>query len=400
MSRVRPYIAVGQALIRSGHDVSILAVRSSPELEELGFTVVEVTFPRKDGDAPPVAAYSPAEVVSVTGDRSRSLEWVGWMTSGLPKLMVEPMRELIREAAPDVMAIDPLFYGMMLAARLEKIPHAGLMATLLGFTSGFSFPHAELVEEVSGHRTEMLAHYGLEPQFVQSELLAPELNISFATNELLGNTIEPPANTLLVGTTPAPVLRGQGDDFPWEQLGDGPVVYVAFGSVYFWQPELLSVFCDAIHSLGAQAVVGCGKLAHSEEFRSRNPNALLVEFAPQPVLLEKVDVFVTHGGAASLFEASWHGVPMIVVPANVYYDQPATAQIVSKVAKTGVAMSASECTFEACRESLAALLAPGNSYRERATIVMQSFREKRGAEGAAAALVELHERMAVEETAS
>jgi MGT family glycosyltransferase len=46
-------------------------------------------------------------------------------------------------------------------------------------------------------------------------------------------------------------------------------------------------------------------------------NFLVQAFVPQLDLLQKVDLFITHGGMNSVNEALYYGVPLIIVPRQI-----------------------------------------------------------------------------------
>ncbi|WP_235469324.1 glycosyltransferase [Streptomyces platensis] len=115
-----------------------------------------------------------------------------------------------------------------------------------------------------------------------------------------------------------------------QMLDDGfssahPLVYVSLGtlttamaglrtvigSVY---REIMAALCD----IGCEAVVSAGDLA--PDLRSADPRIRVVEHVPQPALLRRADLFVTHGGRASLLDAVQGATPVLGM--GVLADQP------------------------------------------------------------------------------
>lgn len=63
-------------------------------------------------------------------------------------------------------------------------------------------------------------------------------------------------------------------------------------------------------------------------------NVLVRSFVPQPAVLARAALFVTHGGMNSVNEAMYAGVPMLVVPQGA--DQPMVAR---RVVQLGAGLS-------------------------------------------------------------
>jgi UDP:flavonoid glycosyltransferase YjiC (YdhE family) len=61
------------------------------------------------------------------------------------------------------------------------------------------------------------------------------------------------------------------------------------------------------------------------KFESKSKNLLFVDYAPQMDILKKADVFLTHAGPGSVFEAVFCAIPMILFPLNDKWDQNGTA---------------------------------------------------------------------------
>ncbi|WP_234438366.1 glycosyltransferase [Streptomyces sp. NRRL S-340] len=112
---------------------------------------------------------------------------------------------------------------------------------------------------------------------------------------------------------------------PVPSPGSRPLVYVSLGTLTTAMPGLRtvteSVYGEIIAALAGtdcDVIVSAGDLA--EHLRSPGPRVRVVEHVPQPVLLHRVHLFVTHGGRASLLDAVESTTPVLGM--GVLGDQP------------------------------------------------------------------------------
>lgn len=124
--------------------------------------------------------------------------------------------------------------------------------------------------------------------------------------------------------------RNDGGSFRLEANRGQKVVYCSLGT---WSVrhlkkslrkrfylQLLKVFQED-HSL--YLVLSVPKEDHFDELFPLPSNVQLHHYVPQIDVLERSDVFITHGGVSSVREAMYAGVPMIVLPGVM--DQPGNA---------------------------------------------------------------------------
>ncbi|AFZ56123.1 glycosyltransferase [Anabaena cylindrica FACHB-243] len=112
-------------------------------------------------------------------------------------------------------------------------------------------------------------------------------------------------------------------DFPFDKLTGQPLIYASMGTL---QNRLLPVFqkiATACQDLDAQLVISLGGSADPEVLQGIPGNPLVVRYAPQLQLLEKVDLTITHAGLNTTLECLINGVPMVAIP--VTNDQPGVA---------------------------------------------------------------------------
>ncbi|SNY42276.1 macrolide family glycosyltransferase [Paractinoplanes atraurantiacus] len=115
--------------------------------------------------------------------------------------------------------------------------------------------------------------------------------------------------------------------FPLTQLQD-PLLYASLGTVFSAGPRLLRGFALALAPLAGTVVVATGQ-TDPAALGDLPANVLAHRRVPQPEILDRAALFVTHGGMNSVNEALYAGVPMLVVPQGA--DQPLVASRVESL---------------------------------------------------------------------
>ncbi|SDM31694.1 glycosyltransferase, MGT family [Streptomyces sp. cf386] len=113
----------------------------------------------------------------------------------------------------------------------------------------------------------------------------------------------------------------------------GPVLYASLGTVFNADPQVLRTFATALAPLGGTVVVSTGQ-TEPDALGPLPANVLPLRFVPQPEVLARAALFITHGGMNSVNEAMYAGVPMLVVPQGA--DQPMIAR---RVVELGAGLS-------------------------------------------------------------
>jgi len=106
-------------------------------------------------------------------------------------------------------------------------------------------------------------------------------------------------------------------ELDWAPLGDGrPLVYCSFGTFSHEYPHARRVFSALVEHAGSRPdrlfVIHTGRIDLGDV--PTTDNVLIRSTVPQLALLRRARVFITHGGMASVREACYFGVPMVVVP--------------------------------------------------------------------------------------
>jgi len=109
--------------------------------------------------------------------------------------------------------------------------------------------------------------------------------------------------------------------FPWERLTDKPTIYASMGTRQNDESHIFHMIAEACKDIDAQLVISTG--GNLTEFGSLAGNPIVVPYAPQPELLSKASLTITHAGANTTLESLSNGVPLVAIP--VADDQPGIA---------------------------------------------------------------------------
>jgi zeaxanthin glucosyltransferase len=161
--------------------------------------------------------------------------------------------------------------------------------------------------------------------------------------------------------------------FPYERLGDRPLIYASFGSVLNRSETLFRTIIDACTGLDVQLILSAGPLAATLNASGLPDSITVVPFAPQLELLARATLCITHGGLNTVAESLRFGVPMVAVP--IMNDQPAVAARV-KWTGCGEIVTPNKLTAGSLRSAIGRVLQQP-SYRQNA-LLQKSAIERAG----------------------
>ena len=365
---VGPLAPFGQACVRAGHEVLVVAQaqhRSNVERTGLPFAPV--------GDPPP------EEWMPLLGEFARApheaahARMVGEFFAGVDLRAALPgQRALVEEWRPDVIVRDSWEFASAVVAELHGIP---LVRVGLGLAAmeELSIRHAAAGVDA--------ARAGLgRPADPDGDRLreAPYLTV---VPELLEDPATPASGPV------ARFAHGLGPAGPAEPWGDGdaPLVYVTFGSVTAgahlpYYPGLHRAAIDALAPLHARILLTIGDDRDPAQLGTLPANVRAERWVSHGSVMPRAAVVVGHGGYGTTLDALGHGTPLVVVPL-FSLDQWANADAVARVG-AGVALVAE-------RGARAVLETPGPATLDRLGPAVQELLDdpsyRRGAEAVATA---------------
>ncbi|MBX3584039.1 MAG: glycosyltransferase [Rhizobiaceae bacterium] len=108
-------------------------------------------------------------------------------------------------------------------------------------------------------------------------------------------------------------VRSEGPfDPPEFPSGEGPLVYLGFGSLGASDVDLIERMLSVFATFPARFVVNVG--GFREAYRAVPDNVYLDGWFPQPSVVAQCDLFIHHGGNNSFCEALHFGVPSLIMP--------------------------------------------------------------------------------------
>ena len=117
-------------------------------------------------------------------------------------------------------------------------------------------------------------------------------------------------NTYFVGYS----LSGRTDpeELPEVWFDGSQLAYISLGTLWNNRKSLFNKFIKAFKDQPWQVAIAYGN--NIDKLESELPNVLLKRNLPPLTMLEKADVFITHGGANSFIESIINKTPIVVLP--------------------------------------------------------------------------------------
>ncbi len=364
--RVNPTLPVVSELVRRGHHVSY---HSSPqfrdEIEATGATVH--LYPGGDQPLPD----PPIPLTLLEGLARTTL-------AVLPTVLTD-----LRGIRPDLVVHDSACAWGAIAARELQVPAAASFTTF-AFNRQVPSPTGgswELLAAATSHRRSLQGYlrsrWELHRRFSTGRLplldlgnIRQPLNLVYTPREFQPAVDDFDASYRFVGASVG--ARSADPTFPTEQLRD-PVLYASLGTVFQADPQLLRSFATALAKLGGTVVISTGQTSPAA-LGSLPANVVVRRFVPQPEVLARAALMITHGGMNSVNEAMYAGVPMLVVPQGA--DQPMVARRVVELG-AGLSIRTQDVTAGAVHDR-ARLLLEDTRFREAAGALQIAQRQAGG----------------------
>ena len=304
----------------------------------------------------------------------------------LPRLLPE-----VQADPPDYLIHDTLCVWGKCLAQVLKIPAIASVATL-------ARPHSMLHPEVLASLFGLLpaamqmvltsrrerAQFGAISKHLQQTYHLPrltpdsvynnlaDLNLVYSTRQLQSFPHAFDARFTFVG----PFLGGEvaAPPFPFEALGEVPLIYIALGTVFNDNAAFYRLCLEAFADWPYQVVLVIGSKVDLADLGPIPCNFIVKPFVPQFQLLQRAALFITHGGMNSVSQGLWAGVPLLLVPQAA--DQPLIAKRIQRLG-AGKWLSPKHLTAQQLRATAEEVLARP-TYRQRSAAIGASLRQAGG----------------------
>jgi zeaxanthin glucosyltransferase len=167
--------------------------------------------------------------------------------------------------------------------------------------------------------------------------------------------------------------------FPWDQLDGRPLVYASLGTLQNQLPAVFHVIAEACAGLDVQLVMALGGGLQREQLGPLAGDPLVFSYVPQPQLLDRAALMITHAGMNSALECLASGVPMVAIP--ITHDQPTIARRIEWT-KTGRMVALGDLTVQRLRDAIRDVIT-NPVYRDSAVRLKRGIQETDGLNRAA-----------------
>jgi len=300
----------------------------------------------------------------------------------LPEVQAEP---------PDYLLHDALCPWGKCVAQILKIPAIASVATL-------ARPHSVLHPEVLASFFILLptvmqmaltsqrerAQFGAICKHLQKTYQIPRPTIGSVYNNLADFNIVYSTRQMQIYPCAfderfkfvGPFLGGEvaAPPFPFEELGEEPLIYIALGTVFNDNVTFYRLCLEAFADRPYRVVLVIGSKVDLPDLGTIPSNFIIKPFVPQFQLLQRAALFITHGGMNSVSGGLWAGVPLLMLPQAA--DQPLIAKRVQRLG-AGKWLRPRHLTAHQLRAAAEEILAQP-TYRQRSAAIGVSFRQAGG----------------------
>jgi MGT family glycosyltransferase len=359
IGHLHPLVPVANALSAAGHDVAVASSASfKQDIEAFNLPHIPAGLDWLTGDHSTWTAFPPMPAPGPEFAKFAVTVFADITTAR----MVPDLIDIAREWRPDLIIREHFEFGGCVAAECLGIAHVSIGGNAYSAIDSPEvryFPGNRLMvaEAMERHR----AHFGLQPD---PDLSMPfrKLHIVFTPPSWDAAGSPRPANIQHVQHTSTVRPGARLDDWV-EQLPDRPTVLASLGTVFNNTPGVLEAIVGGLAGEPVNLIVAIGRNGDPARFGSLPENVRLEAYVEQPLLLERCDAFVTHGGFNSVKEAASLGVPMVVVPITA--DQPYSAERCSALG-IGRAVGADNRAPDTIHDAVVDVLGSA-TYRDNAT---------------------------------
>ena len=391
-------LPLARALADRGHEIAVFNPAPAPQklIAEAGLTSLPMPATPMPEPAFDLTVVAEAwDVEHLFGGVYTSEQYV---REALPVCL-----DLIRGYAPDAIvdSFDPL---SCLASRILKIPLATvLQGNFHPASRGFKWWEKERpigLSSGTAHVNKVIAEYGLAPLDRCIDVMSGDLSLIVGTPET--DPVDEHANVTYIGpmvfergdaVLPSWVVKLGGRNGHVGPAGRRPLIWVYSGNPrYFTLPtpvDSIVVIRAAIEALADEAVdvvLTTGYQELPKEFEMLPKNFRHAAYLPGPLMAERCDLIVFHGGHSSVMTCLKAGTPAVIIPTIT--ERESNARRLASLGAGEVVMPVTAAGGEKCIDvaefvAKVRLVLNEPSYRESTDRISDSMRHFGGAQAAA-----------------
>ena len=236
--------------------------------------------------------------------------------------------EQIEREKPDLVIFDSLALWGMQATRLQNASSAASICTFIlegvpGMIMWRDYLHIfrqafTKLSTLQRLRRQLVKTYG--PDIFPDKSVLPckgNFNIVYTSREFQPDTPYIDESFHFVGPSILATTRKE-TDFPWDLLeSERTKIYLSLGTLYNDNIEFYRTVFTAFSDHSAHFILSIGRLTDIRDLGLIPDNFIIRSSVPQLELLQKVDLFITHGGMNSVNEGLIYGVPLVIVPQQI-----------------------------------------------------------------------------------
>ena len=164
--------------------------------------------------------------------------------------------------------------------------------------------------------------------------------------------------------------------FNFKKNENKKLIYISLGTIVHKKVDFYKKCIKTFgNSKEFQVIISVGKTLDIKEFGDLPDNIYAYNYLPQIQVLDYTDIFITHGGINSVYEALLlKNLPLIVVPAIA--DQFYNAEKIEK-SGAGITLNIENVTSETLLNSVYELLKNKEKYKIGVNKLVESFKEAR-----------------------
>jgi sterol 3beta-glucosyltransferase len=376
---VRPCVALGQGLARSGYPVRIA---TSPNFAEIvrqagvEFYPLTANFQSMLESDRTIADRGMNLRAMARIFRDRYAQWAAnWVHEGLAAadgaglLIGVSNSTLLAKALSEALGIpfaiarlqpltpSRLLPPMVLSGARDKLPgilSLGAHHLLFQMVWGVMRP---AINEVVRPQLGLRRYSRLGPYLFRNDLHAAKVINGFSTH-VLPRPADWPDSSLVTGYWFLDEPQWRPPEALYEFLAAGPKpIYVGFGSMVSSNAtRFTEIVLDAVKKSGQRAVLATGWGGLEDEDLGQSERVFFLRHAPHDWLFPRVSAAVHHGGAGTTAAAVRAGIPSVIVP--FYGDQPFWARCLHRKGVAPPALDRKALSSDAMVDALKATQLP------------------------------------------